>query len=308
MAKTTTVRKDIIPYRAGTVLLTPLDENKQPDYTRTVATGYDFLTSTQTSVSRSTETLDNGNGQDKEYVNDETYTVTVTGNTYNPVFHGVVLGRNETLPDKHLSPREVTVNLAKVVDDGNDYEITFGASGELTEEPAADNDGTYRFYVEDSFGNVLVRNDTATTLENGMFKWDKTTKALQFASTYKGAAIRLIYYVEETDVWSFESSPVVRQPEYQVEILGLSQSASSGDIYRVVTTIKRATATGDIADQTTQKSKSAPITYTFTSTPVPEGVSVYRQDLSIYKSATTATTAEDNIVNGCDDKFTANAE
>lgn len=306
MAKTTTIKKDIIPYRAGVVLLTPLDENKQPDYTKTVATGYDFLTSTQTSVSRSTETLDNGNGQDKEYVNDETYTVTVTGNTFNPVFHGVVTGRIETLPDKHLMPVEVNLNLTEKVDDGNDYEITFGAGEQVEREPAADASGNYQFYVEDSHGNVLVRNDSATTLENGMFKWDKTTKALKFADTYKGAAIRVIYRVEDTNVWSFESSPVIRQPEYQVEIMGLSQSASTGDIYRVVTTIKRATATGDVTDQTTQKSKSAPITYTFSSTPVPEGVSVYRQDLSIYQSATSSTDSNDNVVNGGDDKFTAN--
>lgn len=104
MAKTTTVRKDLIPYRAGVVVVTPLDANKRPDYTKSVATEYDFLTSTQTSVTRTTETLANGNGSDKEYITDETYNLAVVGNTFNPVFHGVVTGRIETLPEKNAYP------------------------------------------------------------------------------------------------------------------------------------------------------------------------------------------------------------
>ncbi|MDE5888910.1 MAG: hypothetical protein K2H20_02705, partial [Bacilli bacterium] len=89
-------------------MLVPLDENKRPNYDKAVRTEYDFLTSTQTSVTHNTETLANGNGQDQEYPLDETYTITVVGNTYNPVFHAVVTGRIETLPTSVLVPDEFT--------------------------------------------------------------------------------------------------------------------------------------------------------------------------------------------------------
>lgn len=300
-AKTTTVRKDIIPYRAGVVILTPLDANKKPDYSKSVATEYDFLTSTQTSVTRESETLANGNGQDKDYTTSETYTVTVIGNTYNPIFHAVVTGRIETLPTKTLVPTEINYNLPATVPESGSLGISFGADGDFTTKPAADDDGNYNFIVEDSYGNVLVRRDTP---EHGAYSYDTDTSTLEFSNDYTAALIRVIYWYEDTDSIQYASNPILQQPEYQVQIFGLSQSASTGDTYKVITTLKRATATGDVTDQMTQKSKSAPITYTFSSTPVPEGVSVYTQILTPVSSSDGSGAGGDNVVNGGDDNFT----
>lgn len=302
MAKTTTVRKDLIPYNAGVVILTPLDENKKPMYDKSVATGYDFLTSTQTSVSHTTETLANGNGQDKNYVTDETYTLTVIGNTYNPVFHATVLNRIETLPAKHLMLTETSWNLPATVAEGEDLEITFGTSGDIKVVPAADEDGNVNFIVEDSYGNNLVRVDNASKLENGTYFYDKDSKALKFSDNYKGAMIRVIYSYEDADAIVYTNDPILKQPEYMVQVFGLSQSASTSDTYKVVTTLKRATASGDVTDQTTQKSKSAPITYTFTSTPVPSGVSVYSQAFAPVTNADAGDGSGNiNAANGVDD-------
>lgn len=298
--KATTVRKDIIPYRAGVVKITPLDANKQPDRGRSVATEYDFLTSTQTSVSYATEELENGNGQNKTYVNSETYTVTVTGNTYNPVFHAVVTGRLETLPDKTLMPDEFSVNLPAEAEDGT-LTIAFGEGTEHEKVPATDEKGNYNFVVEDSYGNVLTKMDKP---EYGAYSYDADSKALQFSEEYANALIRVIYYYEETNAIKYASNPILQQPEYLVEIFGLSQSASTGETYKVYTKILRATASGDVADQTTQKSRSAPITYTFTSTPVPDGMSAYEQVLAPVSSGTSGSGGTSNIVNGLDDKFT----
>lgn len=304
-ARTTTVRKDMIPYEAGVVILDPLDENKQPDYTRSVATGFDFLTSTQVSITRTTETLENGNGQDKEYPLDETYTMTVTGTVYNPVFHGVVTGQIETLPTSTLMPNEISYNLPSTVATGSTLGIVFGASGSLPNEPepAADESGEVNFIVEDSYGNVLTRLDTP---EFGAYSYDKDTKTLEFSDEYKGALIRVIYNYAVTNAIQYTSNPIIQNPEYQVRVFGIRQSASTGETYNFLEKIARATATGDISNQPSQKSKSAPITYTFTSTPVPKGTSVYTSAFAPTVTSgdgdgTTAFNA--NRVNGCDDNF-----
>lgn len=305
-AKTTTVRKDIIPYRAGCVILTPLDANKKPDYSRSVATGWDFLTSTQTSVTRNAEDLANGNGQDKSYPLDEVYTVTVVTNVYNPVFHGVVTGRIETLPDKTLVPTEISHSLPDTLGEGDNLTITFGESGDYPTVPAPDAEGKYSFVVEDSYGNVLTMLDTP---EKGAYSFDPDTKTLSFSEDYKGALIRVIYYYEDANTIRYDSNPIIQEPEYLIQMYGQSQSASTGDTYKVVTILQRATASGDITDQTTQKSKSAPITYTFTSAPVPAGTSVYSQIFTptVDPNVSTASGVSEmkNIVNGCDDKFTS---
>lgn len=301
-AKTTTVRKDLIPYQAGTVILDPLDANKRPDYTRSVATGFDFLTSTQVSVARTMETLENGNGQDKEYPLDEKYTITVTGNTFNPVFHGVVLGQIETMPEKVLMPHSITHNLPATVADGGTLGITFGSTGDVPDapEPAADSDGLYHFVVEDSYGNVLVKMETP---EFGGYAYDEDTKTLEFSEEYKGAAIRVLYDYAATNAIQYTSNPIIQNPEYQLRIFGIRQSASTGETYNFMEKILRCTATGDITNQTSQKSKSAPITYTFTSSPVPSGVSVY-SSAYVPTGSGTGTGGETDRVNGGDDKFT----
>lgn len=302
-AKTTTVRKDLIPYEAGVVILDPLDENKQPDYSRSVATGFDFLTSTQVSITRTSETLENGNGQNKDYPLDETYTMTVIGNVLNPIFHGVVTGQIETLPSATLMPHQITYNLPIEVEEDSSLSLVFGTSGALPNEPipAADETGKVNLIVEDSYGNVLTPLDTP---EFGAYSYDADTKTLSFSDEYKGALIRVIYSYTVNNAIQYSSNPSLQNPEYQVRIFGVRQSASTGDTYNFVERIARATATGDIAGQTSQKSKSAPITYTFTSTPVPKGTSVYT---ATYAPTIVTSEADGSIiknrVNGCDDAF-----
>lgn len=292
------VRNDIIPYRAGVCILTILDKNKKPDYTRSVATEYEFLTSTQTSVSRSTETLANGNGQDKEYILDETYNLTVVGNTFNPIFHGVATGRIEALPTKTLVPKQFTYSLPGSPEDGQStFSIEFGEGKASEQEPGADSDGNYNFIVEDSYGNTLIRSEQAYF---GTYVYDSDTKSIHLSSEYANAEIRVIYYYESENSVQYRSNPILQQPEYQIDTFGVFQSAGTSEKYMVHTRILRGTVTGDVSEQTSQKSKSAPITYTFKSTPVPEGVSVYTQTFTPLENKTVSM---DNIVNGLDDDF-----
>ena len=278
MGKTVTVRKDIIPYEAGVVILTPLDANKRPDYTKAVATERDFLTSTQTSVTRTVETLENGNGSNKDFITDETYNLVVVGNTYNPQFHAAVAGRIESEPETELVPHEFSFTLPQTAET---YQITFGADQDITVEPAADADGNYNFIVEDTYGNVMTKVEEAPAA-GGEYQYDDTTKALIFNAADAGMNVRVIMYIATDGGYMIESNPILTQPEYQIECFGISMSAGTDEKYKVVTRLLRATTTGDISEQATQKSKSAPITYNFKSTPVPAGVSVYKQYMVPY--------------------------
>lgn len=272
-AKQNTVRKDLIPYEAGVVIITPLDANKKPDYSRSVATQRDFLASTQTSVTRTTETLANGNGQDKEYIIDESYGLTVVGNAYNPDLHAVIAGRIQSQPDTVLMPTEVTYNLPKAPSDTY-LEIKFGPDGDVEKKPAADADGEYFFIVEDSYGNRLIPGDAPAT---GVYHYDSDTETLQFSEDYAENAMRVVYKFAVEGGLEIKSNPILQQPEFQIETFGIRMSAGTDQKYRTCIKIARAVATGDLSEQTTQKAKTAPITYTFASTPVPAGTSVYTE-------------------------------
>lgn len=302
-AKTTTVRKDLIPYKAGTVVVTPLDANMRPDYTRSVATEYTYLASTQTSVTRATETLESGNGSNKEIPTSETYSVTLTSNAFNPVFHNAVAGRLETLPDSTLMKDEFTFNLPSAGSDtGGILQISFGPGKDHETLPAADADDNYNFVVEDSYGNPLVRLDTP---QYGAYSYDPEAKALQFSSEYANAAIRVIYNYAEANALVYRSDPILKLNEFRLEIFGITRSAGGSATYRVETVLERCSVTGDLSEMPTQMSPSAPMTYTFASTPVPAGVSVYTQKWAPYTADNTGDgSSTDNIVNGGDDNFT----
>lgn len=310
--KSTTVKKDLIPYRAGLVIVAPLDANKRPDFTKAVRTEPDFLTSTQTSVSSTTESLANGNGQDKAYPLDETYTITISANTYSSTFHNTLANRIETLPNNSIVPDEFEYSLPISVDSesGGVLGIEFGEGADHEIEPAKDSNGNYNFLVQDSYGNTLVRlykeGSTTPTLENGTYYYDVDTKTMMFSNDYLGALIRVTYWRNDTKSIRYDSNPILSRPEFYIEMYGLYQSASDGVTYKVVTILQRAYVSGDLPDPTSQKSKSAPLTYTISSAPVPIGTSVYTQIITPYIAGDTSVdTGSGTACNGIDDILTS---
>lgn len=282
MAKQVTIRKDMIPYRAGVVVLTPLDSNFKPDFSKSVPTQYDFLTSTQTSVTRTTETLANGNGSDKDYIIDERYSLAVVGNTYDPEFHAAVTNRIKSQPTAAIMMDQFTVTLPKEangeeVSQTDKWVITFGAGKDNEKEPAQNADKEYDFIISDSYGNTLAPAESAETVDEGTFFYDGDQKCLVFSEAYAEQSIRVIYFYEVADGLQYDSNPILKQTVFRIDVFGMRQSAGSDDLYPVHIWIERASTSGDVSEQTTQKSKSAPITYNFQSDPVPAGVSVYHE-------------------------------
>lgn len=301
MAKTTTVTKSLIPYEAGVTIITPLDKNHRPMLERAVATQYNYVASTQVVVTKTTEELENGNGQNKTMVTAETYNFTLNVNALNIVFHNTVAGRIETLPEKTLVLDEFTWFLPDTVPTDGDLSITFGADKDHKVEPAAREDGEFFFVVEDSYGNPLVRRDTP---ENGAYAWDKDTKKLSFSDEYAGAAIRVIYEYADSNSIRYDSNPLLSQPEYQIDVFGITTDAETDQKFKVHERILRASYSGDLSGMPTQKSRAATIAYTFASTPVPSGSSVYTVTYTPLDSDDGSSDAYmNNIVNGGDDKF-----
>ena len=137
----TSVMGDYVPYEAGVVIITPLDKNGVPDKSRAVATQRDFLQSTQTSETRTMETLANGNGNDKPFATGAQFKIAVISNVYDPRFHA--LAANRTITEMavgdtaNVARRETTIVPLKVGGTAPyTYEVAFGTTGGVAETPA----------------------------------------------------------------------------------------------------------------------------------------------------------------------------
>lgn len=274
---------DIIPFRAGYVKLTPLDANDRPMFCCSVVTTWDFLTSTQVSKTYETETLANGNGADETFINSETYNLTVVTNVYNHDFHATVSGLLKVKDTKVVSAEQFTYQLP--LNSDGPLEITFGEGKDQPLVPVPNDDGIYEFVVEDNYGNKLIES---TQTGEGTFVYDPDTQTMQFSDDYKGVKMRILFnYLSEEDFVHYISNPILKQPKFQIEVYGISQEAKTNEKVKIIQLLKRATVSGDITDMATQKSRSAPITYTFQSAPVADGISVYDKKI-IRSSSNTA--------------------
>lgn len=276
MPNTNNVRNDNIPYRSGIVRLTPLDENSNPIYAQSITTKRQFLTSTQITTTRTSESLPNGNGSDKDFPTDERHTLALVTQTYDPKFHSMLSGS-----EKVSNPGPVIHDTTVVPNDSGEVDLT----GDF--EPVAapnDPDNKIWFEIRDSYGNAL--EETASEVNDAtQFKYDSDTKKLTFDTSLANVALSCIYYVSGEGGDAYQASPILKNKQFQVEVFAEMQSAEYGDITNYYARMPRATVSGDIPRVTSQKSISAAITYNFQSAPVPQGMSAF------YESYTPATTA-----------------
>lgn len=263
---TNTIKKDMIPYRAGVVIIAPI-VNGKPDYAKAYSTARDFLTSTQITTSKEYETLPNGNGSDKDYPTSETHNLAVVTQTYDYEFHSMISGK-----EKVVSAKPVPVDRTFTVSGSETYEV------DLTDdEPAAMEDKKYYFIIKDSNGNKL--QETTETVATGQYKYDSMTKKLSFFSDMANATVNVVMWKAVTDIVEFKSSPTPQNKEFLIETFGEVQSAATGEIFYRRTRLERATVTGDIPDMMKQKSINAPITYNFATAPMPVGESVLTESM-----------------------------
>lgn len=300
-AKTTNVRKDLLPYKPTAVIIIPLDVNSNPMNERAIMTDPSFLASAQFSVSQTNETITTTDGSTMNIPTGEVYTATITTNAVNPVFHNAIAGRLEYIPDKTLMKKIVSANLPSVSSETGGYlELVFGQDALKGIEPAADN-GKYNFIVEDSYGNPLVRRDTP---EFGAYSYDVEGKVLQFSSEYANANIRIAYDEEVKDALVYKNNPILKTNMFKIIAFGYERSAVGSAVYLHETTLERVYRTGDLSELPMQSTASAPMTYTFNSAPVPVGTSIFCDKRVLDSSGSdTSGNGKDEIVNGGDDNF-----
>lgn len=302
-AKTTKIRKDILPFKPVAVELAPLDDNMMPIFTQAVLTDPSFLNSVQFSTSETTEQIQTSDGTTIDIPNGRNYTATVVVNAYNPVFHNFVAGNLEYIPDETLMSDIFTHRLPATVGENETYlQITFGPNKDKEVVPAPDENGNYNFVVEDSYGNPLVRMDKP---QFGAYSYDVEANALQFSTEYANAQIRVKYNYIEKDALVYKSDPILKNRLFRLSAIGIDRSAVGGATYKREAILECVYRTGDLTDLPYQSSANSPITYTFSSAPVPNGVSIYTEKRAIVSSGTDGTgSSTDSIVNGGDDKFT----
>lgn len=278
MATQNKVRPDLIPLKAGVVRLTPLDANGNPIYDKSYTTKREFLTSTQITTTRTSETLPNGNGSDKDFPVDEKHNLALVTQVYDKKFHAMVAGFEDVdIPKPSIYDTTIVPDSSGEVDLTGDHEPVAAPS---------DPDGKIRFEIRDSFGNLLEEVSSEVS-DSTQYKYDSDTKKLTFDTSLANVALSCVYYesVQDKGGVAYQASPTLKQNRFQVEVFAETRSADTEEEVRYYSCMYRATPSGDIPQVTTQKSLSSPITYNFQSAPVPVGMSPY------YVSFTPTTTA-----------------
>lgn len=271
---TPNVRNDLIPMRSGVVRITPLDRNFKPMFDKSYTTARPFLTSTQYTTSRTSETLPNGNGSDKDFPTDERHNLAVVTQVFDPKFQSIISGS------------EILTNALPML---NDITVTPNDEGAFIfptdATPVAPPEDTKpHFEIRDSYGNLLTES-TEETLDVDTYKYDADTKTLTFSTSMANVDLSCVYYVSRTNVEAYQASPILRNTVFMIETFGEMRSASTEETIKCYQKMPRATLSGDLPNITTQKSISAAITYNFQSAPVPQGTSAFIQEFSAETNA-----------------------
>lgn len=264
MATTKTVRNDLIPSKAGCVRVTPYKSDGTLDSAHAYTTKRNYLTSTQVTITRTSETLPNGNGSDKDYPTDEKYNLAVVTQTFDPKFHNIISGSVivET-PSPILYDTSVTVPAEET------YEV------DLTDnEPvAAHGEAKPVLEVRDVYGNLLEATEDAVS--EGKYKYDADLKKLTFDASAAGKTFSLVYYKAGTNGEAYQADTILKNPEFMIEIFAETQSAETSETVLYNACITRAVVSGDIPHVMSQKSINNAITYNFSSAPVAQGQTAF---------------------------------
>lgn len=248
-----TVYRDMIPYRAGIVRITPLDSSFNPILSQTYTTQRDFLTSTKRSTTYGYDTSYNINGEPSDYISSKRENLEVTTQIFDPQFDALVSNKSSIVYD---SPRLADITI--VLNPGKtEYTLS-----EFDRSPS-DLDS---IEVRDSYGKALRLNQ-ALTNEND-FYYDQATRTFSFYPMNTYRIFHCSYHCHEPVQEVYASNPIVKNNVFMLEAFGEMMVASNGIKQGYYTLIPRATINGDITGGTRKKGVDASITYNFSSTQV----------------------------------------
>ena len=257
-----TLFRDMIPYRAGIVRITPLDSNSNPLYDKSYTTARDFLTSTQRSTSYSYETFHTSNGDACDYITQRRENITLTTQIYDPRFDALISGK-ELVGTEMLSIRDIQISLPAG--------FTSYIFNDTLAYPAASSDGEIYLEIRDAAGNKY--NRVYTSPSEYQYRYNQDTYRLEFSRESYARAFSCVYYIKNQNQEAYASISTLKNKLFMIEAFGEMQSASNGIKQVCYTCVKRATVSSDITGITRQKSIDNKITYSFSSAPVKRGES-----------------------------------
>lgn len=258
-----TLFRDMIPYRAGIVRITPLDSNFNPVYENSYTTARDFLTSTQRSTSLSYSTLYNSNGDGYDYITQRRENLTLTTQIFDPRFDAIISGKKLV---------KSTVQSIKDIEIVLPAGSTYYAFLDETYYPVESPDGSVHLEIRDASGTKY--NKTNANPDSAQYVYMPQTHTIEFSKEDYDRILSCVYYVNVESQEAYNPNPLLDNDVFMVEAYGEMQSASNGQKQVCYTCIKRATMSGELTGVTRQKSISNQISYTFVSAPIRRGDSV----------------------------------
>lgn len=258
--KNKTLFRDMIPYRAGIVRITPLDSNFNPMYDKSYTTARDFLISTQRSTSYSYETFYNSNGDASDYITQRRENITLTTQIYDPRFDALVSGKEPV-----RAPVPSIKDIEIVLSDGS-FRYIF-TTPDLY--PVASDDGKFHLEIRDPAGNKYT--ETSGSPSVGQYKYNSSAYTIEFSENEETRNFYCVYTANAPIQESYSNNTALKNQIFMIEAYGEMQSASSGAKQACYTCIKRASISGELAGVTRQKSINNAITYTFSSAPFKRG-------------------------------------
>lgn len=257
-----TLFRDMIPYRAGIVRITPLDSNSNPLYDKSYTTARDFLTSTQRSTSYSYDTFYTSNGDASDYITQRRENITLTTQIYDPRFDALVSGK-ESVGSPIQSIKDVEIVLSN-----GSFQYIFTDPDFY---PAASSDGEIHLEIRDPAGNKYT--ETSASPSVGQYRYNSASHTIEFSENEEARDFYCVYYVSIPNQESYSDSTILKNQIFMLEVYGEMQSASNGSKQTCYTCIKRASISGELNGITRQKSINNAITYTFSSAPAKRGES-----------------------------------
>lgn len=258
-----TLYRDMIPYRAGIVRITPLDSNFSPLYDQVYTTGRDFLTSTQRSTTLSYDTFFNSNGDASDYITQRRENLTLTTQIYDPRFDAIISGK-ELVKSTIQSIKDIEILLPA----GSAYYIFQNESY----YPVESSDGKIHLEIRDPAG--IKYDEVNSAPSSNQYKYTQNKHTIEFSKENYDRILSCVYYVETPIQEAYNPDPLLGNSVFMIEAFGEMQSASNGIKQSCYTCIKRATFSGELNGVKRQKSINNEISYTFVSAPFKRGDSV----------------------------------
>lgn len=253
-----TVYRDMIPYRAGIVRITPLDDNLSPIHSQVYTTQRDFLTSTKRSTTFSYDTSYNVNGEPSDYITNRRENLELTTQIFDPRFDALVGNKTSISYDV---PRLVDITI--VLEPGvSSYTLP------SNERSPYDLD---TIEIRDASGYGLRLNQAVTNEDDFYYYEDYRQFVFYPSDSYR--IFHCIYHCYESSQESYASNSVLKNTVFMVEAFGEMYVASNGNKQGYYTVLPRATLNGELTGGTRQKGIDAQITYSFSSTQVKRGTS-----------------------------------